>query len=93
MNWTIEEERICCENIVSTYVISKATTDVEDVLQKIKLYPEFAMRDIGSIRMRIQNIKALLEEFEIQNTLTLKPLRNVAKQTREVLLDNLKIPS
>ena len=88
MNWSENEDKLCCSTIISEYVIVLGAKDIEIVL--IKDNEIFGGRDIGSIRMRFQNIKALLEEFNIKNTLPLKPLKNVAKQTRTILKEELK---
>ena len=90
MNWSENEDKLCCSTIISEYVIVLGSKDIEIVLNGIKDNEVFGGRDIGSIRMRFQNIKALLEEFNIKNTLPLKPLKNVAKQTRTILKEELR---
>lgn len=90
MNWSQDEDRLCCKKIISEYVNQAGSKDVETVLAEIKNNVLFKGRDIGSIRMRFQNIKALLIELNIKNTLPLHPLKNVAKQTRTVLKEELK---
>ncbi len=90
ISWTEVEDKICCQAFLEEYVFLKKDTDVEKVLDDIKDYENFIERDRSSIRMRLQNIKALVEELHIQNTARITPLNNAASQTRRILQEELK---
>lgn len=83
--WTIEEDTACCNACIDNYVIEHSSMERERFVDKVSSMPQFAGRDKSSVRMRIQNVKALLEEMHIENSLPIRPLANVAKQTRETL--------
>lgn len=87
--WTLEEDRICCEICVREFVKIKNDLTSEECLTLIQEHEEISKRDRSSIRMRLQNIKSLLEEWEISNNLPLKSLTNAAKQTRDILAEEL----
>lgn len=92
--WTVEEDVCCCKVCIDLYVVQKEKVYIEECVEKIKSCSEMNGRDKGSIRMRVQNIKALLKELKIQNTLDVRPLANAAKQTRDILeacLENANI--
>lgn len=83
--WAVEEDIACCNACIDNYVIERSGMERERFVDKVSAMPQFAGRDKSSVRMRIQNVKALLEEMEIENLLPLRPLANVARQTRETL--------
>lgn len=88
--WNKEEDEICCKAIVDEYVIAKRNTSVEDCIKQIHANADISERDISSIRMRIQNIKGILVELDISNTLDITPLANAAMQTRACLIAYLE---
>ena len=88
--WSEKEDEICCKTVVDEYVIGRKDTYIEDCITDIKSNKDIAERDRGSIRMRFQNIKELLEEMGVPNTLSIKPLANAAKQTRRILMSYLE---
>ena len=92
MNWTEEEETICCKAVVKEYVYSKSSKDIELFLREIRKNAVFSerKRDSGSIKMRLQNIKAVLGEFGVENTLPLSELLNASSQTRQTLAQELQ---
>lgn len=88
--WTIEEDIACCNACIDNYVTEQSCMERERFVDKVSSMPQFAGRDKSSVRMRIQNVKALLEEMHIENSLPIRPLANVAKQTRETLKNLLQ---
>lgn len=90
MDWKPEEDIVCCEICVYEYVIKKNATDINSCIEKIKLHSSIWQRDSGSIRNRIQNIKAYLGELKVENTIPIAPLSNTAKQTEKILITCLK---
>ncbi|WP_440557386.1 hypothetical protein [Treponema succinifaciens] len=85
MEWNIEEDEACCRVCVEKYVVEKRHIDIELCLEIIKKNPVISQRDTKSIRMRIQNIKALLNKWKIENTLDISPLNNASSKTRRCL--------
>ena len=95
--WAIEEDEICCRACVDECVINKYHSSVDSIISYIMRDPRI-QRSPGIIRMRIQNIKAILDEWRIPNTLYVSPLIHAGRQTRLVLkaiLDeqNIEIPN
>ncbi|MDE5898362.1 MAG: hypothetical protein K2H09_03750 [Treponemataceae bacterium] len=92
MDWSTEEDKACCKACVDKYVISDAVMDCEDFVDSVSSLPEFQRtgRDKGSIRMKIQNIKSLLDKLHIKNSVPISPLGNASKQSRMVLKEILK---
>lgn len=90
--WSVEEDKICCKVCVEEYVINKKKTTISDCIQIIKENPCMAEIDEHSIRMKIQNIKSVLnnlEKFEIQNSLEIAPLNNSSKQMKNCLINEI----
>lgn len=90
MEWNIREDEVCCRVCVEKYVVEKRHIDIELCLEIIKKNPVISQRNTKSIRMRIQNIKALLNEWKIENTLDISPLNHASSQTRRCLQRILK---
>lgn len=90
MDWKPEEDIVCCEVCVYEYVIKKNGTDINSCIDKIKQHASIWQRDSGSIRNRIQNIKAELEKLRVDNTLPIAPRERAAVQTKKVLMTCLK---
>jgi len=78
--WLYEEDKLCCKVIVEEYVLKKSHKDLESVLD----YLSDELPDIGrnSLRMKIQNIKQLLIENGIENTLRTKTLYSYSSQNK-----------
>lgn len=90
MDWAMEEDRLCCKAVIDEYVLKLGNTDKNIFIKNLKRnHEEFSNREIGAIRMRLQNIKAVLEKFHIKNTLLLSPLSNFSPQTEKVLREEL----
>lgn len=87
--WLYEEDKLCCKVIVEEYVLKKSNKDLESVLDNLS----DKLPDIGrnSLRMKTQNIKQLLMENGIENTLRTKGLYSYSAQNKrafdEVLND------
>ena len=84
MKWTVEEDEICCRACVDEYVINKSHMNVEFCIKFIMNNPNIK-RDSGTLKMRIQNIKAILDEWKVPNTLNISPLNHAGRQTRAIL--------
>ena len=88
--WSIEEDMICCKVVVEECIVKGSTPDVKELISIIKKHPIMATRSNGSIRMKLQNIKHLLDKLGIPNNLNLKALENASEQNKSTLLDELE---
>lgn len=88
-SWTREEDEICCKAVVDEYVIGKKHIDVDDCVSRICSCKGIE-HEKNIVRMRLQNIKALLDEMGIPNTLDVKPLSHAGRQTRACLMSCLE---
>ena len=75
-SWTLSEEQLCCKEVLLEYVkpsehISKSTNQFIDYL-----HAKLPNIERGSIRMNVQNIKSILEEYHIPNRLDISCLDN-----------------
>ena len=85
-SWTKKEDEILCEYCIEQYVLKKSCSPIGIIVSSCVSNSAFEGREAGSIRMRVSNIKAILEENNIPNTVPLKQLSNFAKQTESILL-------
>ena len=86
--WTMAEDEHCCKRYVEEYVIRKSNMDMSSFARLLsKELPEIKE---NSIKMKITNIKQILIEMEIEDTLTAKPLKNYSKQNKLAMEKVLK---
>ncbi len=88
--WTKKEDELLCIFCIEQYIIKESCESIEPFVSQFVDKIEFLGRSSGSIRMRIQNIKAVLEMHKIHNTIPVTPLVNFAAQTEVVLLKLLR---
>lgn len=78
--WTFEEDLYCCETCIQRFVVERSTMTIPELLTELSIHcPDISVR---SLRMKISNIKQLLEENELENTLPIKPLGNYSQQNK-----------
>ncbi len=83
-NWTAEEDMCCTEMFFKYYVEGHDITDVSYVVSLIKnKFPNLKQK---SIKMRLQNIKAICNELKIANSCPLPELYNFCHQEKSAVL-------
>lgn len=82
MKWTLEFETKICEAVINTYVIAKSKQSISNFLLVLNNDSEITE---GSIRMKISNIKAILKELEVDNTIPGGILSNYSKQNKNIV--------
>ena len=90
--WTNDEIEIVYKTIIQEYVLNEQK-DINTILDI--LYEELREISSGSIKNRVQNLKSLLMEWEVPNSLNISPLAHVASKDRKILkqlLDNYDVP-
>lgn len=75
-NWTAQEEEQCCREVLLEYVSPKSTPSCSVTDFITYLQSKLPQIEKGSIRMKIQNIKSILEEAHIPNRLEISKLDN-----------------
>lgn len=86
--WTKEENEYCCRRYIEQYVINKSSMKASEfsrVLEK-----EIVTISAGSIKMKLQNIKQILIEFRIEDSLKITPLDQYSIQNKEAMEKVLK---
>ncbi|WP_405335466.1 hypothetical protein [Fibrobacter sp.] len=74
--WTLSEEQLCCKEVLLEYV-KPSEHEPKPTNQFIDyLLAKLPSIERGSIRMKIQNIKSILEEYRIPNRLDISCLDN-----------------
>lgn len=76
-NWTYSENEYCVEEVFKNFVIDKEY-DYETIITKLFIHFDGAIKK-SSIKMKLQNIKWLLIQYNIPNTLMIKPLQNASE--------------
>lgn len=81
MKWTKEENEICCRSYIQIYVQGKRSVSATAVAKDLqRLLPG---RSLGTIRMKLQNCKAISDEMNLNDSAPFKPLVNPSADNRE----------
>ncbi len=75
--WTYSENEYCVEEVFKNFVINKEY-DNEAIINKLYIHFNGEIKK-PSIFKKLQNIKWLLIQYNIPNTLMLKPLEHVSE--------------
>lgn len=75
-NWNYSENEYCVEEVFKNFVIN-TEYDYETIITKLFIHFNGTIKR-SSIKMKLQNIKWLLIQYNIPNTLMIKPLQNVS---------------
>lgn len=86
--WSLEEDTYCCETCVKYYVAEKSNMPVEVLVKELSEH--FPNISTTSLRMKIQNIKQILEEEGIENSLHIGPLSNYSQQNKKAMQNVLR---
>ena len=73
---------------IDLYIKNKSSTEINDFLKALgESCPNIY---IGSLKMKIQNIKQLCIELNIEDTLKISPLSKYSKTCKSVFINLLK---
>ena len=81
-NWTVEEEVICCAFYKYFFVMNNS----KDVDTIVDILYQMLNKNIGknSIKMKLQNIKTLMNDNSYVDSFPLKSLQNYSKLNEDV---------
>ena len=85
--WRMEEDRYCCKRYVEEYVIKEGSKDLGSFLNELEC--ELGEIPRGSIKMKLQNIKQVLIDLNIEDSLSISPLKQYSKQNKQALEETL----
>ncbi|MDD6634923.1 MAG: hypothetical protein PUE69_06120 [Ruminococcus sp.] len=86
-SWSYEENRICCEKCVETYVINKKSIGTLELVKE--LHEQLIEVPEGSLIKKICNIKQLFIEMGIENTLKASKLEHYSKDNKKAMIEVL----
>ena len=81
--WTFDVDKICCEKFVERYVVDQSDMDITSFVRLLQ--QELPDIQSTSLKMKIQNIKQIVLEIGIKDTLASKPLSNYSLQNQKAM--------
>lgn len=90
--WTFDEDKLCCKRYLEFFILNKSNLKLKNFI--LILENDLPNINRGSLKMKIQNIKQILIEKQIEDTLELKTLANYSKQNlraMSLVLEKTKI--
>lgn len=86
--WTSAEDKYCCQSYIEYYVMNKSSMDAATFVGMLqKTLPDIQR---SSLKMKVQNIKQIVAELGIKDTLLCSPLRNYSMQNKNALMEVLR---
>jgi len=82
-HWTIEEDKLCCRRYLEIYSLQISNMTAGQFINMLQ--KELPSIPINSIKMKVQNIKRILTEKGISDTLTISPLCHYSQQNMQVM--------
>ena len=77
--WSEEDTYELVSEVLKEYVVGKGTVAISDFVNSVLLSKKYGK---GSLRMKIQNIKQLMNENQIPNALNVLPLGSYSKMLK-----------
>ena len=87
--WTFEEDLIFCNKYLDFFVEQKSNVSLSD-FSRLVLASVSTEISFNSAKMKVQNIKAILIELNISDSLKTAPAKNYSKQNLEAMKYALK---
>lgn len=89
-SWTYDEDMYCCQKYYEYYVVNKMRTDIDEFVAMLNIDLPNIKR--SSLKMKIQNIKQIALDLNLEDTLRCGPLKNYSNQNylamKEVIKQN-----
>lgn len=83
-SWTYEENEHCVEEVFKNFVVNKEF-DYETIITKLYIHFDGEIKK-SSIKMKLQNIKYLLNTYSVPNTLMIAALENASEDNIHAFL-------
>lgn len=96
--WGKEEERAFVEEAIAVYVRDKESRDPEEFILNKSFLDLVYAHGLYSLLLKLRNTKAILEnpgenKPRIENSLSIKPLKNHSRQNKELVEECLAAPN
>jgi hypothetical protein len=76
--WTLDEDLKCCRMYLECFVFNKISMDIGQFVSLLE--KELPNIQPNSLKMKVQNIKQILHEKGLKDTLMTAPLANYSQQ-------------
>lgn len=81
--WTLAEDEYCCRRYAEEYVLRKSSMDMSSFVRLLS--KELSEIKENSLKMKITNIKQILLDMGIEDSLIVKPLKNYSQQNKRAM--------
>ena len=88
-HWTFEEDLYFCNKYLDFFVVQKSNMSLSDFC-RLLLSSKLTEISFNSAKLKVQNIKGLLTEYNISDSLKTAPARNYSKQNAKAMEYALK---
>ena len=79
--WSYEEDEICCKLYIEKFIVDQSSMPIDEF---VKLLSSKIDRSAGTIRMKVQNIKQIIIEKGLVDSLRISPLAHYSPQNLTV---------
>lgn len=82
--WSEMDDFICCEKYYEFFVLNKSEMPISEFIYILK--DILADIPLSSLRMKCQNIKQILMDYKIEDTLKVRPLHSFSEQNYRMMM-------
>ena len=86
--WSYEEDKYCSRRYIETFVINQS--DMKPITFISMVSEELEHVTARSLRMKVQNIKQVLMELNIKDSLEIAPLIKYSAQNKRAVMEVLR---
>ncbi len=90
IDWGKVEEEKFVRKAIETYVKNKLNIPADEFIRDVDFIDLISLHGLGSLKIKLQNIKAVLEELKIENSLDISGLSNYSKTNKDFILGLLR---
>ncbi len=86
IEWNKDDEEKFVSKAVETYVKKKLNISPDEFIRDRDFLDLISIHGLNSLKARLQNIKAIFDELQIENSLKLNGFSNCSKTDRDIIL-------
>lgn len=83
--WTLTEEEPFIKEVVDVYVVKKANDSIQKFLKDHDFTDLIYAHGLESVKLKLQNTKAVFEEKQLNDSLDVKPLKRYSAQNKNLV--------
>ncbi len=86
--WSYQEDLICCREYLDRCIVNVRFQELDDFLNELSI--KLPNIEKGSIRVKLQNIKKIMDEYDLIDVFDISPLKHYSNQCKRAFLQTIR---